>query len=223
MCLLFAPRSRISMEGLLTPPTSSSTTIPFASTNASADPFDENSSSPIEDVASHLHLITLLLSTLVSITTSLLPFLLCSLCSDKRILRLGVLVRLFFLIFSSDLKKANQAFSIGVVGSQSLSGISSISSFPFDSTLTILTLYALYFLQHMRCSSEDNEDNVKETEERIPRNTSPPSSLTLGPQASINFAQSTSEKLISLSSDIQGSFKRVDENNCIQQTLATSA
>ena len=199
------------MEGLLTPPTSSSTTIPFASTNASADPFDENNSLPLEDVASHLHLITLLLSTLVSITASLLPFLLCSLCSDKRLLRLGVLVRLLE-IFSSDLKKANQAFSIGVVGSQSLSGTSSISSFPFDSTLTILTLYALYFLQHMRCSSEDNEDNVKETEERIPRNTSPPSSLTLGPQASISFAQSTSEKLISLSSDMQGSFKRVEKS-----------
>ena len=197
------------MEGLLTPPTSSTTTIPLASTNTSADPFEENNSLPLEDVVSHLHLITILLSTLVSITASLLPFLLCSLLSDKRLLRLGVLVRLL-AIFSSDLKQANQAFSIGVVGSQTLSGTSSISSFPFDSTLTILTLYVLYFLQHMRCSSEDNEDNVKETEERIPGNTSPPSSLTLGPQASINFAQSTSEKLISLSSDIQGSFRRVD-------------
>ena len=102
-----------------------------------------------------------------------------------------------------------------MVGSQSLSGISSISSFPFDSTLTILTLYVLYFLQHMRYSSEDNEPNVKETEQKTPQTTSPPSSLTLGPQASINFAQATSEKLISLSSDIQGSFKKVDKNNYV--------
>ena len=97
------------MEGLLTPPTSSSTTIPFASTNASAASFDENNSLPLEDVASHLHLITLLLSTLVSITASLLPFLLCSLLADKRLLRLGVLVRLLE-VFSSDLKKQTRHF-----------------------------------------------------------------------------------------------------------------
>ena len=100
------------MEGLLTPPTSSSTTIPFAWTNSSADPLDENNSSPLEDVASHLHLITLLLSTLVSITASLLPFLLCSLLADKRLLRLGVLVRLLE-IFSSDFTKPGLFYRSG--------------------------------------------------------------------------------------------------------------
>ena len=83
------------MEGLLPPPTTTTITL-YPLTNASVDLFEESDpSSSLEDVASHLRLLVLALSMLVSLGASLTPFLLRSLCSDKHHLRLGLLVKLF--------------------------------------------------------------------------------------------------------------------------------
>ena len=83
------------MEGLLTPSTSTTTTI-YPLTNASIDLFEENdSSSPLEDVVVHLRLLTLSLLMFVSMAASLLPILLRFLCSDMHRIRLGLLVRKF--------------------------------------------------------------------------------------------------------------------------------
>ena len=83
------------MEGLLPPSTTTTTTL-YPLTNASVDLFEESDpSSSLEDVASHLRLLVLALSMLVSLGASLTPFLLRSLCSDKHHLRLGLLVTLF--------------------------------------------------------------------------------------------------------------------------------
>ena len=82
------------MEGLLPPPTTTTTTL-HPLTNASVDLFEENdSSSALDYVASHLHLLVLALSMLVSLGASLTPFLLRALCSDMHRLRLGLLVKL---------------------------------------------------------------------------------------------------------------------------------
>ena len=85
------------MEGLLPPPTTTTTTTLYPLTNnASVNLFEESdSSSSLEDVASHLRLLILALSMLVSLGASLLPFLLSSLCSNKHHLRLGLLVKRF--------------------------------------------------------------------------------------------------------------------------------
>ena len=85
------------MEGLLPPPTTTTTTL-HPSTNASFDLFEgSDSSSALEDVETHLRVLILALSMLVSLAASLLPFLLCFLCSDKHHLRLGLLVNLYIL------------------------------------------------------------------------------------------------------------------------------
>ena len=82
------------MEGLLPPPTTTTTTL-HPLTNASVDLFEENdSSSALDYVASHLHLLVLALLMLVSLGASLSPFLLRALCSDMHRLRLGLLVKL---------------------------------------------------------------------------------------------------------------------------------
>ena len=83
------------MEGLLPPPTTTTTTL-YPLTNASVDLFEESdSASSLEDVASHLRLLVLALSMLVSLGASLTPFLLRFLCPDKHHFRLGLLVTLF--------------------------------------------------------------------------------------------------------------------------------
>ena len=83
------------MEGLLPPPTTTTTTL-YPLTNASVDLFEESDpSSSLEDVASHLRLLVLALSMLVSLGASLTPLLIRSLYSDKHHLRLGLLVKLF--------------------------------------------------------------------------------------------------------------------------------
>ena len=80
----------LQMEGLLPPPT---TTTHSPLTNASVDLLEESDS--LEDVATHLRLLNLSLSMLVSLAASILSFLLRFICSDKHHLRLGLLVKLF--------------------------------------------------------------------------------------------------------------------------------
>ena len=85
------------MEGLLPPPT---TTTLSPLTNASVDLFEEaDSSSAFEDVTTHLRLLNLSLSMLVSLAASLLPFLLRFICSNEHHLRLGLLVKLSEILY----------------------------------------------------------------------------------------------------------------------------
>ena len=82
------------MEGLLPPPTTTTITL-YPLTNASVNLSEESdTSSALEDVATHLRLLILPLSMLVSLAASLLPFPLRSLQSDMHHLHLGVLVNL---------------------------------------------------------------------------------------------------------------------------------
>ena len=209
----------LQMEGLLPPPTTTTTTTTLHPlTNASVDLLEESdSSSALEDVANHLRLLNLTLSMLVSLSASLLPFLLRFLCSDNHHLRLGLLVKLSHNINFE--VKPNQASSIGVVGSHSVTGISQ-PLFPLLYFLTLLTIYTLSISQSLPHILATGKQNVKETEanENTAENNTPPSSLNLDQ----NCPQFHLEGLISSSDYNQGNFWQ-SENIVFCQTQPTSA